>query len=111
MISGVDSAYPPNDAALSAAYAAGVRLWAGYFAGPNILNGWAKADFDRVKAHGMQTIAFCSGWASATAMLAQSVSWGVPICLDVESGIRSFVLEKLGIPSMRNGIQRRRFAS
>jgi hypothetical protein len=88
MIEGHDSAYPPSDAALAAASAAGRRLWAGYFAGPGILNGWAKSDFDRVRAHGLATFAYCSGWANPAAMAAQSGSWQVSICLDVEGGIR-----------------------
>lgn len=88
MISGRDSAYPPSDAVLAAAAQAGVGAWFGYFAGPNILNGWAKTDFDRVKAHGMVTLAYCSGWSDPAAMRAQSLAWGVPICLDDESGLR-----------------------
>jgi hypothetical protein len=88
MIAGVDSAYPPSDASLTLAYSSGVRLWAGYFAGPNILNGWSQADFDRVKSHGLNTIAFCSGLSDPVAMKNQSTIWGVPICLDVEGLIR-----------------------
>lgn len=88
MIAGVDSAYPPSSAALTAAKNAGVRLWAGYFAGPNILNGWTQADFDRVKAAGLATLAFCSGWSDPAAIKAQSSNWQVATCLDVEGGIR-----------------------
>jgi hypothetical protein len=89
MIAGLDSAFPPSDASIAQAYAGGVRLWAGYFSGPNILNGWAQADFDRVRAGGMATIAFCSGFSDPAAMKAQSLTWNVPICLDVEGGIRA----------------------
>ena len=88
MIIGLDSAIPPTLAQAQAARAAGVGLWAGYFAGPNILNGWTRADFDRVKAAGLATLAYCSGWADPTAMKAQGLTWQVPICLDDESAIR-----------------------
>jgi hypothetical protein len=88
VIWGLDSAYPPSAASIVAAKADGVRLWAGYFWGPNILNGWSKNDFTRVKNSGLATLAFCSGWASPTTMKTQSEAWQVPICLDVEGGIR-----------------------
>lgn len=88
MIEWLDSAYPPNAAQVAAAKAAGYGGWAGYFPGPNILHGWAKADFDRVKAGGLKTLAYCSGGADPAAMGAQSRSWLVPICLDDEAGIR-----------------------
>ena len=88
MIEWLDSAYPPSAAEIVAAKQAGYGGWAGYFAGPNILNGWAKTDFDRVKESGLRTMAYCSGWSDPAAMKAQSVSWGVPICLDDEPGIR-----------------------
>src|ERR1700686_4338421 len=92
-IRGLDSAYPPSLAQAQAAKAAGYGAWLGYFAGPNILNGWTKANFDTVKAAGLATAAYCSGWADAAAMKAQSISWGVPIILDDESGIRSFNID------------------
>jgi hypothetical protein len=88
VIGGTDSAQQPSAASVAAAAAAGVRVWAGYFAGRNILNGWAKADFDRVRAGGLATFAFCSGFADPAQMAAQADAWGVPICLDVEGGIR-----------------------
>lgn len=87
-VRGVDSAYPPNALALSAARGYGIQLWAGYFAGRNILNGWAETDFQRAEAFGLASIAFCSGWEDPGAMRAKSALWGVPICLDVEGGIR-----------------------
>ena len=88
MIEWLDSAYPPNDAQIAAAKAAGIGGWAGYFAGTFILNGWSKADFDRVKAGGLRTMAYCSGWDDPAADKAQSIAWAVTICLDVEGGIR-----------------------
>src|SRR5438552_1200786 len=90
MITGVDSAYAPSAVQIAAAKAAGHRAWAGYFAGPNILNGWSREDFDRVRAGGLATWAYVSGWSDPAAIQAQSDAWGVPICLDVEGGIRGF---------------------
>lgn len=84
----LDSAYPPNDAQIAAAKTAGYGGWAGYFAGLNILNGWAKSDFDRVKAGGLRTMAYCSGWSDPAVLKAQGEAWAVTICLDDESGIR-----------------------
>jgi len=89
MLTGLDSAYPPSLAQATQAKAAGYNAWLGYFAGPNILNGWSKADFDNVKAAGLSTAAYCSGWADPAAMAAQAAAWGVIIILDDESGIRS----------------------
>jgi len=88
MIEWLDSAWPPNTDQISAARAAGYSGWAGYFAGPNILNGWAKSDFDRVKAGGLRTMAYCSGWSTPASMRAQGAAWAVTICLDDESAIR-----------------------
>jgi hypothetical protein len=87
---GLDSAYPPTPAQIAAAKAAGYTSWSGYFAGPNILNGWSEADFANVMSGGMQTSAYCSGWADPVVMKNQAIAWGVPrIILDDESGIRS----------------------
>src|SRR5439155_12623727 len=85
----LDSAYPPNASQIAQAKAAGYGGWAGYFSGMNILHGWDKSDFDRVKAGGLRTLAYCSGWADPALMKAQSQAWQVPICLDDESGIRA----------------------
>lgn len=87
----IDSAYPPNDAQLAAAVANGHAGWNGYFAGPNILNGWSKADFDRVKRHGLSTMAYCSGWSPPADIRAQSAAWAVRTALDVEGGIRALI--------------------
>lgn len=84
----LDSAYPPNDAALAVAVAAGVRGWSGYFAGPNILNGWSDADFRRVRAHGLAAVAFCSGWSDPRECGARANSLGIACCLDDEAAIR-----------------------
>ncbi len=88
MIVGVDSSTPPSTASIIAAKNAEVKLWAGYFAGPNILRGWAQDDFTRIQENGLATLAYCSGWSNPATMKAQSANWGVPICLDVENGIR-----------------------
>src|SRR5258708_32729673 len=76
MIEWLDSAYPPNAAQVAAAKAAGYGGWAGDFWGPYILNGWSKADFDRVKVGGLRTLAYCSGRACPAAEKAQGVAWG-----------------------------------
>lgn len=89
MLAGLDSAYAPPAGVIAQEYALGRRVWAGYFAGPNILHGWSQADFAAIKAGGMSTFAYCSGWADPAAMRAQSDAWQVPICLDVEGLIRS----------------------
>lgn len=85
-----DSAFPPNASQCAQAKAAGIAGWAGYFKFGNdgILNGWALSDFQRVQAAGLRTIAYVSGWASPTVARAQSLTWDVEICLDVEGGIR-----------------------
>ncbi len=88
IIVAIDSAVPPSAASIIAAKNAGVKLWAGYFAGTDILRGWSQNDFTRIKESGLATMAYCSGWANPATMKAQAASWGVPICLDVEGGIR-----------------------
>ncbi len=89
MIAGLDSAYAPSDASIAAAKVGGEGCWAGYFAGPGILNGWSEQDFHRVQIGGLATFAYCSGWSDPIAMKAQSLTWDVPIALDVEGGIRA----------------------
>lgn len=91
MIEGFDSAYPPNDAQLAAAYTAGVRFWAGYLGtrdGLGLLNRWSEQDFERVKAAGMGTMGYCSGWDDPAGCKALGEQFGIPISLDVEDGIR-----------------------
>lgn len=96
MRTGLDSAYPPTPAQIAQAKAAGYTSWSGYFAGPNILNGWADQDFLNVYAGGMDTSAYCSGWADPAQMkaradnLRQSIPTFVGM-LDDESGIRSLI--------------------
>lgn len=91
---GLDSAYPPSVPQIAAAKAAGYGSWSGYFSGPGILNGWTEQNFDDVQAGGLETSAYCSGWADPVAMKTQAVSWGVPrIILDDESGIRSLEMD------------------
>lgn len=90
MRTGFDSAYPPSPAQIAAAKAAGITAWSGYFAGPGILNGWSEQNFHDVMNGGLDTSAYCSGWADPVAMKNQQAAWGVPrILLDDESGIRS----------------------
>lgn len=87
----LDSAYPPNAAQLATAKQYGYTAWFGYFAGPNILHGWADADFQRVLAAGFDTMAYCSGWADPVAEKTRAAALGIPITLDDESGIRSLI--------------------
>ncbi len=90
MIAGLDSSGSlPSAAQLAAAKAAGVRMWNGYLPEPGIAANWSRADFARVKAAGLATLAYCSGRADPADARAQGAAWGVPICLDVESGIRA----------------------
>lgn len=89
---GYDSAYPPSPAQIAAAKAAGITAWSGYFAGPGILNGWSEQNFHDVMNGGLETSAYCSGWADPVAMKNQAIAWGVPVgMLDDESGIRSLL--------------------
>jgi hypothetical protein len=93
---GLDSAYPPSKAQIAAARAAGYDAWLGYFAGPNILNGWSDQDFIAVYQGGLETGAYCSGWADPLQMKARADHLTATIpgfvgMLDDESGIRSVV--------------------
>ena len=90
MFRGLDSAIPPRDISITAAKGYGIRLWAGYFKFGNdgIYNGWTLQDFQRVQNAGLLTLAYCSGWADPNQCRSQSLTWDVPICLDVEGGIR-----------------------
>jgi hypothetical protein len=96
MKTGLDSAYPPTPAQIAAAKAGGYSAWLGYFAGPNILNGWADQDFINVYNGGLMTAAYCSGWADPLQMkaradhLTQTIPGFVGM-LDDESGIRSLL--------------------
>lgn len=89
MKTGLDSAYPPSPAQIAAAQAAGYSAWLGYFAGPDILNGWADSDFQNVLDGGLATAAYCSGWADPAQMKARADALGIVGMLDDESGIRS----------------------
>jgi hypothetical protein len=92
MIAGLDSSWDkPTPAQLVQARAHGVRMWSGYLAtraGVNIAAPWTQQDFDRVKAAGLSSIAFCSGKDDPVACKNRAAAWGVRLCLDVESGIR-----------------------
>jgi hypothetical protein len=88
LIRTLDSYSPPTDAQLAAAKAGGIGAWNGYLPGPSIDNTWHGGDFARIRAAGLQTIAYASGWADAAAMKALAASWGVIGCLDLEGGIR-----------------------
>lgn len=83
-----DSESVPTDGQLAQAKAAGYDGWAGGFAGPGIAYNWSDADFERVLAAGLSTLAFCSGWADPAQMSDRAAALGIPGCLDDESGIR-----------------------
>jgi hypothetical protein len=93
MIAGLDSSFDvPTAAQLTQAKQHGVRMWSGYLAtkpGVGLGHPWKKAEFARVKAAGMTAIGFCSGHDDPAACKALAADWGVLLCLDVESGIRS----------------------
>ena len=90
MIRWADSAYPPTDAELQQAKAAGLGGWAGYFKFGNdgVLNGWADSDFKRVLAAGLRTLAYCSGFADPAACKTRAAALGIPTALDDEGGMR-----------------------
>ncbi len=81
------SAFLPDDAGLRQAYADGIRLWAGYFAGPGIWVGWPDSNFLRIKAAGMQSLAFCSGGSDPVACRARADRLGILFGTDTEANI------------------------
>jgi hypothetical protein len=85
LIKTLDSINSPTAAQLDAAYADGVRAWNGYLYWPK---NWQKANFDLIRAHGMQCIAYATGWDDAATCKALATLWGVKGCLDIESGTR-----------------------
>jgi len=85
----------PNDAGLRAAKTAGIDGWAGYMSTKDhvgLYSSWPKDHFDRIRAAGMRTMAYVSGWDDPVALRGQAEAWRVPICLDVEDGIRGLGL-------------------
>lgn len=92
MIAALDSSYQlPDDAGLRQAKASGVGLWAGYLAtrsGTNLAAPWPRSNFDRIKAAGLATLAFVSGWDDPVAVRTLAAAWGVRTGLDVEERIR-----------------------
>jgi hypothetical protein len=67
-------------------------VWSGYLATKphvGLAAPWPKADFDRVKAAGLSSIGYCSGQDDPAACKRLAAQWGIKLCLDVESGIRS----------------------
>lgn len=86
----LDAAYPPSDAELVYFAVNGWTGIAGYFKFGNdgVLNGWADADFQRVQAAGLQTLAYCSGWADPAQCAARAANLKIQICLDDEGGMR-----------------------
>lgn len=90
LLTGVDSYTPPTAQQLTLAKADGCAFWAGYLPGPGIDSIWTQADFERIKAAGLQTLAYASQRADAATMRALAAEWGVIGCLDCENGIVPF---------------------
>ncbi len=88
LVRALDSYSPPSNAQIAAAKAGGIGAWCGYLPGPSIDNTWHGGDFARIKAAGLYTLAYASGWADAAAMKSLAASWGVKGCLDLEGSIR-----------------------
>lgn len=92
LVLATDSASPPNVAQLLAAKAAGVQAWNGYLAsGPNedILDPWTEADFKLVLSVLPYTLGYVSGLDDPEWLKATAESWGIPIALDDETGVRA----------------------
>lgn len=94
MVPGLDSSFDrPTPDRVAQFYAAGRRVWGGYFGirprkelGLAVL--WSRADFDVVRNGGMTAIGFCSGWDDPVAIRDRAAAWGILPCVDVERGIR-----------------------
>lgn len=92
MIAAFDSSDSrPSPAQAAAAYASGVRAWAGYIGtrpGLGLASLWGWGDFQVVKQAGMLAIAYCSGFDDPVAVRELAAAWGVVLGVDVEPGIR-----------------------
>lgn len=82
----------PDAAGLLAAREAGLYGWCGYLAskaGVKLYAPWPKEHFDRVRAAGLRTGAYVSGWDDPVAVAALAADWGIDLLiLDVEARIR-----------------------
>jgi len=97
-----DSAVPPTDAEIAAFKAQGVVGLCGYFkfdrsgnivvgtalSGDNIYYGWPDERFQAVKAAGLRTLAFCSGYDDPNWVRPRAARLGIQAWLDDEPGIR-----------------------
>ncbi len=86
----VDSFTAPSDAQLERARYAGVAGWNGYLPGLGIDSNWTAPDFARIRAAGLDSIAYASGNEDPHQMAALAAAWRVRGCLDDEPGIRAF---------------------
>lgn len=85
----LDSSTPPTDAALAQAAAAGIVAWAGYVSSPGHPIGWARADFDRVRAHGLVPVFVDLGSSPGTIgpkLVALGAQPGDNVITDIEGG-------------------------
>src|SRR5262245_15572573 len=92
MVGGVDSSFDaPTLQQARDAYAAGVRVWGGYFGsrdGLGLAVRWPREAFWNVQQAGIQAIGFCSGWDDPNWIRTTAAAWELLACADVESGIR-----------------------
>lgn len=87
----LDSDWEPSAAQVAAAKSAGWQAWLGYLQtkpGVYLAGPWSDAAFGVVRAGGLLTGAYVSGWDDPTALRAKAAALGITIILDVESGIR-----------------------
>ena len=86
---GVDSSWEPTATQVATAKAHGIGAWLGYFklGDDGLLNGWADATFDLVRAGGLETAAFCSTRADQATLKARAAALGIVLVSDVESSV------------------------
>lgn len=89
---GRDSSFSaPTLAQAQAAYAAGVRVWGGYFGsrdGLGLAVRWNRMSFWNLQEAGIVPIGFCSGRDDPDWIRVTAAEWGILSCVDVETGIR-----------------------
>lgn len=89
---GRDSSFSaPTLAQAKVAYAAGVRVWGGYFGSRDRLGlavRWNRLSFWNLQQAGIIPIGFCSGNDDPDWIRTTAAAWGILPCVDVETGIR-----------------------
>lgn len=87
----LDSDWEPSPAQVAKAKAEGWQAWLGYLqtkSGVYLAGPWSDAAFAVVRSGGLLTGAYVSGWDDPVALKTKAAALGIPIILDVESGIR-----------------------